>query len=82
MSEQATEVPDLLTVEEAARLSRMSKSSIYEAASKRELASVRLSPSGKRGKVLIERSALIRWIERCRKEEGEAEDDGELTYIR
>lgn len=74
--------PDLLTVEEAAALCRMSPSSMYDAVANRLIASVRLSGSGKRGKVLLHRADVLAWLEANRVEAGEGEDDGDLKYIR
>lgn len=72
----------LLTVAEAAKESRLSASSIYEACDKRLLTHHRLSGKGKRGKLLIRRSALLAWIDDGKVEAGTGTDDGELTYIK
>jgi len=72
---------EFLTIAEAAKATKLSQSSIYDACQKRLIAHYRLSGSGKRGAIRIKPSDLTAFIEGQRVEVGEQED-GPLTHIR
>jgi excisionase family DNA binding protein len=70
MNEQQPNPDDKLTIAEAAAETRLSRSSIYDAVSRKTLAHYRLSGSGRRGKILIRRSDLYAWVESQKVEAG------------
>jgi excisionase family DNA binding protein len=72
---------DLLTISEAAPLSRLSESSLYDACDRRIIPHYRVSGSGRRGKILIKRSDLDYFMESCRVEAEGGGDGVEYDHL-
>jgi excisionase family DNA binding protein len=81
MGEQQTDLA-FLTVSQAAKAAKLSRSAIYEACDQKRLAHYRLSGGGRRGKIMIRPTDLETFIEGCRVEASPLPCEEDLPHLR